>query len=377
MYIALIAHYLGPRLGIGQYLERLLPPLVDELTEQGAKVIILASPNAVAQTPALERLHHLVRLLSPLDYSPSKRYAWVATRLASYCHREKIQTVVWLSNPIVLPWHPSTIAVIHDVNEWKVANKYGSLLKTWLRSKIYLDASLRFAQQIIVNSEVTKQDLCHFRPDPQLKLKLKAIANGNDSSLIDLAPVAIPAPTNPFLLSVGRIDPDGKRLPEAVALVLALRDISNQPWELHLIGGMNATTEAIGQAFIKSIENQHWVHYLGYVDDSALAQWYRQATAVVFLSENEGFGLPVAEAAAFGRWVVVSQTNQASSESGGSAIIPVEVSNPQGAATQLLTQLQKNPSPPNESRGQQWRTTASSYAAEICRLTRLELGVRS
>lgn len=249
MYIALIAHYLGPRLGIGQYLERLLPPLVEELTHQGFKVIILASPNAVAQTPALRQLKHSVRLLPPLDYSPVKRSVWVATRLANYCCREKIQTLVWLSNPIVLPWHPPTIAIIHDVNEWKVAKKYGNRLKTWLRAMIYLDASLRFAQQIIVVSQTTQEDLLRFRPNPQLKLKLKAIANGNDSGLIDLSPVSIPAPNSPFLLSVGRIDPAAKRLPEAVALVSTLREISHEPWELHLVGGMNATTKVIGEPF--------------------------------------------------------------------------------------------------------------------------------
>ncbi|WP_293112527.1 MULTISPECIES: glycosyltransferase [Moorena] len=37
-----------------------------------------------------------------------------------------------------------------------------------------------------------------------------------------------------------------------------------------------------------------------------LAQWYREATAVVFLSDREGFALPIAEAASFGRFVVVS-----------------------------------------------------------------------
>ncbi|NJR45563.1 MAG: glycosyltransferase family 4 protein [Hyellaceae cyanobacterium CSU_1_1] len=368
MYIALIAHYLGPRLGIGQYLERLLPPLVEELTHQGFKVIILASPNAVAQTPALRQLKHSVRLLPPLDYSPVKRSVWVATRLANYCCREKIQTLVWLSNPIVLPWHPPTIAIIHDVNEWKVAKKYGNRLKTWLRAMIYLDASLRFAQQIIVVSETTQEDLLRFRPNPQLKLKLKAIANGNDSGLIDLSPVSIPAPNSPFLLSVGRIDPAAKRLPEAVALVSTLREISHEPWELHLVGGMNATTKVIGETFLKSIENKHWVHYHGYISDRALAQWYRQATAVVFLSENEGFGLPIAEAAAFGRWIVVSQANQASRETGKDAVIPIAVNNPQVAT--LLKQLQKSPSPPTKIRGQQWRKTASAYATEICRLTR-------
>ncbi len=370
MSVALIAHYLGPRLGIGQYLERLLPPLVAELTQREVEVTILASPNAAAKTPALAKLQDVVQVLPPLDYSPGKRYAWVATSFANYCRREKIEAVVWLSNPIVLPWHPPTIAVIHDVNEWKAANKYGDRIKTWLRAAIYLDTSLHFAQQIIVISEATKQELLHFRPDPQLKLKVKAIANGNDSQLIDLSPVSIPAPTSPFLLSVGRIDPVAKRLPEAVALVSALREISGEPWELHLVGGMNATTQASGEAFLKSIENQPWVHYHSYVGDRALAQWYRQATAVVFLSENEGFGLPIAEAVSFGRWIVVNQINQASLEAGGAAVIPVAATNPHQAATTLLERLQTSPSPLTEKNGQEWHKTATAYATEIFSLTK-------
>jgi glycosyltransferase involved in cell wall biosynthesis len=369
MSVALIAHYLGPRLGIGQYLERLLPPLVEELAHRGVEVTILGSPNAVAKTPALEKLKDVVQILPSLDYAPGKRFAWVATRFANYCQSKKIQTVVWLSNPIVLPWHPPTVAVIHDVNEWKTANKYGDRTKTWWRAAIYLDASLRFARQIIAVSEATKQELLRFRPDSQLKLKVKAIANGTDSQLIDLPPVSIPAPTSPFLLSVGRIDPAAKRLPEAVALVSALREISGEPWELHLVGGMNATTKASGEAFLKSIENQPWVHYHGYVGDRPLAQWYRQATAVVFLSENEGFGLPIAEAVSFGRWIVASQTNQASREAGGAAVIPVLPTNPQKAAATVLERLQKSRFPLIEARGQQWCKTASVYAAEICRLT--------
>lgn len=370
MSVALVAHYLGPRLGIGQYLERLLPPLVAELTSKGVQVTILASPNAIAQTPALAKLPDIVKLLSPLDYSPNKRYAWIATRFSSYCRRHNIKTVVWLSNPMVLPWHPPTIAVIHDVNEWKAAYKYGDRLKTWLRAAVYLDASLRFAQKVIVVSETTKQELLHFRPVSGLKSEIIAIANGNDSQLIDLSPVSITTPTAPFLLSVGRIDPSAKLLPEAVALVAALREMSNQPWELHLVGGMNASTKAEGEAFLQSLAHKSWISYHGYLGDRILAQWYRKATAVVFLSANEGFGLPIVEAISFNRWIVVNQMNQASLEAGGDAIIPISVSDPDRSAKILLDKLQKQSFPTTvRASGQPWHETATAYAKEILRLT--------
>jgi glycosyltransferase involved in cell wall biosynthesis len=371
MSVALIAHYVGPRLGIGQYLERLLPPLVEELTLGKTKVKILGSPNAVEKTPALSELAEFVSVLPALDYSPSKRYAWVATSLAGYCRREGISAVVWLSNPIALPWHPPSLAVLHDVNEWKQANKYGSRLKTSLRSAIYLDASIHFAKKIVVVSRATEKDLLYFRSERQLKTKLRVIPNGADSKLANLPPVPIPSPSPPFLLSVGRIDPAAKRLPEAVVLVSALREISGEPWQLHLIGGMNTSTQASGEAFLKSVEHLPWVHYHGHISDRALAQWYRQATAVVFLSDNEGFGFPIAEAASFGRWVVVSQTNSAGIEAGGAAIIPVCADEPKQAASILLSRLEQGKCPVTTNSLSTWRSAARAYAEEIWKMLSL------
>lgn len=365
MTVGLIAHYRGPRLGIGQYLQRLLPPLVEELTLRGMNVCILASPNAFANTPAIQDLAHLVRILSPLDYSSGRRYLWSATSLGYYCKKHCLDRLVWLSNPIVFPWHPPTLAVIHDVNEWKVSDKYGSSLKTTLRAWIYLDASIRFSRKIITVSKTTANDLLHFRPYLREQNQPIPIPNGSDSSLKNIPPVEIEAPKVPFLLSVGRIDPAAKRLPEAVELVKALREITKEPWELHLVGGMNETTRDAGEAFLKSVENVTWVKYHGYLEDSKLAQWYRQATAIVFLSDNEGFGFPIAEATSFGRWVIVSQANQASLEAGAEAIIRVDPNDPLTSALAISQQFLSNPSIFICNNLPTWQSAAFKYAQEI------------
>lgn len=362
MSVALIAHYLGPKLGVGQYFDRLLPPLVAELKNHKIPVKIIASPNSAQNTPALREKQ--VNILPALDYSPNRRYAWLAMNFAKYCREEEVTLAVWLSNPMVLPWHPPAIAVIHDVNEWKTKNKYGSSWKTALRSLIYLDASLRFAKRVIVVSQGTERDLLHFRGRRErLQLKLRTIPNGTDSQLINLPPIPIASPTRAFLLSVGRIDPEAKCLPEAVALVSQLREISGEEWEIHLVGGTNASTRQRGEEFLQEVEHLPWVHYHGYIDDRTLAQWYRQATAVVFLSENEGFGLPIAEAAAFGRWVITSRNNQTSSEAGGGAIIAVDIHDSKSAATQVLTGLRTEL--PNNNNLPKWDSVAKAYANEI------------
>ena len=366
MSVALIAHYLGPRLGIGHHLERLLPPLVRELTNRGIEVKILASPNAVAQTPALQQLKKLVIVLPQLDYSPFKRYFWVGTGFTNYCRREQIKTIVWLSNPMAFPWHPPTITTIHDVNEWKAVTK--GKLRTALRGFIYLDASVKFAAKIVAISKTTEEDLYYFRPQIKETQKIVYIPQGVDSQLIDLPKVTIPPATKPFLLYVGRIDPVAKRLPETVKLAQAIRQADERDWELHLVGGMNESTQAAGETFLASIKDIPWIHYQGYVSDEALAQWYRQTDAVMFLSDREGFGFPIAEAASMNRWAIISQHNTAGIEAGGTAIIAIDPDQPVTAAEQILQQLQQQQYPSAQDNLQKWSDSAIAYADEIAQL---------
>lgn len=365
MTIALIAYYLGPRLGIGQYLDRLLPPLTEALVQKGEKPIILSSPNAVANTPALQQLSDYVSVLPELDHPPGKRYLWLATKFRQYCESHRIDVVAWLSNPVLLPWHPPSIAVIHDVNEWKAKEKYGSRLKTTLRSLIYLDASIWLSKEVIAVSQATADDLIHFRKSNQLERKLKVISNGADSSLSALPPVELPNAHHPYILSVGRIDPAAKRLPEAVELVEAMRERSGQPWELQLVGGMNDSTKEEGETFLRSALTRDWIHYHGHIDDATLAQWYRQAKAVVYLSDNEGFGLPIAEAASFGKWVVVSAANQAALEVGQGAIIPVDTQTPALGADAVIAQLRTSAKAMPSQALPTWEAAAAAYARDL------------
>ncbi|MEL6929580.1 MAG: glycosyltransferase [Cyanobacteria bacterium J06600_6] len=366
MSVALIAHYLGPRLGIGHHLERLLPPLVKELTSRNIAVQILASPNAVAQTPALQKLEEIVTILPQLDYAPLKRYFWVGTSFANYCRRSQIKTLVWLSNPMPLPWHPHTISTIHDVNEWKATTK--GKLQTVLRGLIYLDASVKFADKIVAISKTTQEDLYHYRPQLSDTEKLVYIPQGIDSQLIDLPEEKIPAPDKPFLLYVGRIDPVAKRLQETVELVRAMRSMDERDWELHLVGGINESTRTAGEAFLESIKDTPWIHYQGYVSDPALAQWYRQTKAVTFLSDLEGFGFPIAEAASMSRWSIISQHNTAGIEAGGTAIMAIDPEAPEKAAQHILEQLHNQPYPDAQSNLQKWSDSAVAYADEIEKL---------
>jgi len=362
MQVTLIAHYLGPQLGIGQYIDRLVPPLVRKLQKSGTIVSVLASPNAIKNTPSFSQLGATVKMLPQLDYSPAKRYAWFVAQFSNYCRKQNIESVMWLSNPLVLPWHPPSLAVIHDVNEWK--NDHKGLFRTRLRSLVYLDASLKFARTVVAVSKSTEKDIQHFRPWINKTGKLRTIVNGSDSELTNLPAVKVPAPDAPFMLSVGRIDPKGKCLPEAVAFVESLRKVSGNDWELHLVGGMNSSTENSGREFLYSINEVSWVHYHGHVENQELAEWYRRASAVIFLAKHEGFGLPIAEAVTFGQNVVISDLNTAGLEAGGSGVIAIDIHKPRAGAEAFLRKLNSGSFDTENilETLPTWKSAASKYA---------------
>ncbi|KKR79053.1 MAG: Glycosyltransferase, group 1 family protein, partial [Microgenomates group bacterium GW2011_GWB1_40_9] len=90
---------------------------------------------------------------------------------------------------------------------------------------------------------------------------------------------------NPYFLIVGLLKP-GKNIPVAIAAFTRLLKQVGRPYDLIIIGG------GIGLSFT----SQKGVHFLGYVPDKELAKWYKGATALLALSETEGFCLPAVEA---------------------------------------------------------------------------------
>ena len=333
MSVALVAHYLGPQLGIGQFIDRLLPPLLLELKQRDIEYTVLASPNAANSTPVLQAMDD-VDILPELDRTPLQRWLWIAAKFDSYCISKGITAVVWLSNPMILPWHPRSLAVIHDVNEWKNLNK--GLIRTLLRSLVYLDVSMRCAARIVSVSRTTHEDIAHFRPKIANTGKITTVLNGSDSNLVMLPGVDISLTDNPYLISVGRIDPEGKKLYETVEFVDLLRDLSSVDYELHFVGGLNRSSEKAGLKFLEFIEKTDWIRYHGYVDNQELAERYRRSEGVLFLAEHEGFGLPIAEAHSFGKLAIVNINNTASFEAGGDHVLAISLDNLEAGVNKFI-----------------------------------------
>jgi glycosyltransferase involved in cell wall biosynthesis len=104
-----------------------------------------------------------------------------------------------------------------------------------------------------------------------------------------------------YLLYVGDRRPH-KNIQRVIDLFVALKDKHGYSGVLVLVG----SCRNYGFDVEKYVDDRHDVVITGNVSDGVLAWLYKHTDGLLFLSEYEGFGLPVIEAATFNRKIVIS-----------------------------------------------------------------------
>lgn len=139
----------------------------------------------------------------------------------------------------------------------------------------------------------------------------------------------------PYVLCVAGADPtkNVQTLVEAFArLPAALRD----GHDLVLVGDFRRRPELLVRVRETGLESR--TVFTGVVDDERLIAWYQGATAFVFPSLYEGFGLPVLEAMACGCPVVSSQASSLPEVAGQAALLvdPLDVTGMSATLARVL-----------------------------------------
>lgn len=205
--------------------------------------------------------------------------------------------VVWY------PWnwlHPPTrntamVATICDVAHMRQFDgRWWKVLKRYKYRRRFLH-TIRDADLIITISQFIAQEIQErLQADPD---KIRVTLLATDDMTVSAASEVLPklGVSGPFFLTVGAHDAR-KNL---VTLYRAMELLHARGERVPLVQCGPGNTRA-RYPFIKSA---------GYVSDAELATLYRQATALVFPSRYEGFGLPVAEAMAAGGRVVCADAS--------------------------------------------------------------------
>lgn len=188
------------------------------------------------------------------------------------------------------------VVVVHDVLFETHPHFFPPAMRYRLQAMTRLSVH-RAALVVTVSDYSRRQIIDTYRVPPE---RLVVCPNGVAAPIpasAESEPMASEA-KRPYLLMVGRIEPR-----KNVDLVLqATAAVRSRGMQLVLVGSNDFSAAET----VRSIAASENVLHLTGVSDSRLSALYRSATALVFASSGEGFGLPVLEALAHGTPVVAS-----------------------------------------------------------------------
>jgi O-antigen biosynthesis alpha-1,3-mannosyltransferase len=182
------------------------------------------------------------------------------------------------------PGHAKLVSTVHDLALFKFPDTAHPQIKT--QHQAALIRLKQFNAHLIAVSQATKNDVIKlFNYDPALihvipeALPQESCLSPNDSQIKTV--LAKYHLNRPYMLMVGTHEPRKNFLNQIKAWEAYKHD-----YDLVLVGK---------QAW-QDIKPQSGLHLLGYVAGLELASLYRRATALLYVSLYEGFGLPILEA---------------------------------------------------------------------------------
>lgn len=187
--------------------------------------------------------------------------------------------------------------------------------KVYQRCVRTLNSIDRDRDWIICNSEYTKQDFCHYTGMDGDRVFVTPLAVASffqpvtDTTLIAATLQRHGIPNSPYLLSLATLEPR-KNLNFLIrCFSRIIKDDPTLDLNLVLVGASGWKNAEIFQAASQNPQLSSRIIFTGYLPDADLSAIYSGATAFVYPSLYEGFGLPPLEAMQCGVPVITSNTS--------------------------------------------------------------------
>jgi glycosyltransferase involved in cell wall biosynthesis len=339
---------LDARMMLGAFsgVPRFVTSLVDELAPRDDLELLLLCGNEVPDCwQNRDDLEIITTDFTRRDRTAVRRAWWEETRLPKLLRRlaPDVYHATW--NTGVPPRLPvPAVLTIHDLIPWHHPAQHFATLGQRLAYRFAIHRSARRATYITTVSEHVRSDVLRYLGVSAARLF--AIPNGVDWPADSPSPAgnadtdldvdtdvdtAEGAPT-PYVLYVGGFEPR-KNVAGVFHAVERYRSQYDGQLELRLTGAPEKLNGEAAEAYA-SMTAPSAIRWLGRLDEEQLAYAYTEATALLFLSYDEGFGLPALEAMAHGCPVIIS-TCPALKEVAGEAALIVGPDNPHQAATAI------------------------------------------
>ena len=320
---------LGTLTGIGQYVRQLAIALIDEQLLSDLKLMAgsrfldhavlgasrhleISDKTRVAEQDVISRtalaMRRSAQQVAAKSYLATVMHTKLAKVLAGRRLREYQDRYLYHSPNFGLPpFEGPTVATVHDLSVLKFPEFHRRQTVELCASGIS-DAISRGAH-IITDSRVVKAEIqkefalpserisaIHLAPDPRCQPRTEAQC----SHVLR----ALNLEYRSFFLSVGTIEPR-KNLLRLLAAFRRGRSEAHFDWPLVVVGASGWKNDKEHEALQELCRDGRAI-YLKYVPDDTLHLLYSAASALVYPSIYEGYGLPVAEALASGCPVITS-----------------------------------------------------------------------
>lgn len=330
MRIALNSFFLQrPATGSAEHLYGLLEGLdrVDEVNEYDLLFPRLGGGKVVRMPHLGDRFHTVEISGTSARLGARLGKIWweqVALRKACASNRADILHSPYFASPL-FPNVP-TVVTIHDVITL-VLPEYGAALHTRVYNRL-VSAAARKARAVLTVSEAAKRDIVRVlgiapdrihvtynAPDPDLRpatdgASLEAMRDGFGI-------------TGEYVLYFGGFDAR-KNVGRVVRAYHAARESFSGPHRLVLAGSMNLVGHPLypdPRPLVKELGLEEEVIVTGRVSETDKQLLFSGATAFVFPSLYEGFGIPVLEAMACGAPVITSNSSSLPEVAGEAALL--------------------------------------------------------
>lgn len=279
----------GHSTGVGRYLSEILRAW-GQLPAAAAHDFILCASEPVAMPHSPLRLSTIAQAGSGTMWEQWTLPALITRANADVLFAPAYTAPLWCRVPTVLTIHDVSFAAHPEWFSWREGFRRRTLSR----------ASARRAARVITESDFSKREISrHLGVDP----------SDIDVIYLGASPAPPPAPREPLVLYVGSLF-NRRHIPvliDGFARVAA----RHAGVRLELVGD-NRTFPAIDiDAAIASSGVADRIRWREYLSDADLLSLYARASAFVFLSEYEGFGLTPLEAIAAGVPPVVLDTEVA------------------------------------------------------------------
>ncbi len=246
--------------------------------------------NITARKTPIQSEGRFERLFGGLRYWPSQ--------LA----QDKLDFFEGFHLPLIRSPTGQTLLTIHDIRGIK--SEAGVITRSIYRT--ILANSIKKADRIITVSEAMKTELLEHCPNIPISVIYNGIDAGGFESLTNLDLLQVSkklALPNDFILSVGHFEERKNYLRLIEALDLLSK--SGSSCSLVIVGN-DSGERTLLESKIKSLNLSGQVQILSGLSDHEVRCVYKLSSLFVFPSSYEGFGIPILEAMAAGRPMVLS-----------------------------------------------------------------------